>query len=1251
VDASTVAARLIGALIVEKGVITEEQLEIALQEQEASGRRLGEILVDQFGVTREDLASALDQQRAENESLGAEEDSEANRAVAELARLLDEWGHGEQENGQAPEPEPEPEEEAPRRPIGEIFVERGFISSHQLSEALEEQKLSGRKLGEILVAKGNLSRIRLWDALEDQLTAEPSDAPPDAAPEQRVDLQQNPTGPLPELRLASDIELPAPPPRPLRPAEWTPPPPQDSLRWLEERVERLEQAEADASTDDAVVLELRGQVAALAARLEDVSEPAEDWHDAVSALSARIDEAAARSAESLAAVERLAEQLGGAHEDGDDRDDLIADLAARVDHLAASITESVTREQAESLRTELEELRLRLDVGPESTTGPEVDALAARVTALAEGFAVQLERVTDRLADTATREDAESIRSELDHLRGAVDTAPSSAPEVEALNARIDVLANDVAALSSRAGIEDFRQELDQLRSTLETLPAPGGNVDALAERLDRVAAELSNAQRVEADSLRAELDRLRETLDTLPAPTGEVDALAERLDRIAGELSNAQRLEADSLRAELDRLRETLDTLPTPTGEVDALAARVESLRGELDEVRADLQALTGDDAVAALGELVDALAHQLAHAATRAQTDDLRHELDRLRETLETLPSSTAEVDALAARVDQIAAELRNAHREQTDGLRRELDDVRAGVDSLAHQLAHSATRAQTDDLREELGRLRESLETLPSATDDVEALHARLDRLAEELSSADREQAHTFHRELAELREAFEQLPSPTADLEALSEQVDQLTGGLAAAASRDQADRLHDQLDELRRHVEAFPRPTDEWRQAVSQLAERIDAGDETGERRAEQLATLSERVVELGADAANWRSEFDHLAREIGERVERMAGDVRNSATREETESLRHELASLRATIDAFPVPTDEWREAVAALAVQIDAAQETANEWRDAVAALAVRIDDIPPPSDEWRVELDELSSRMRDRLRQTEERVEGTATADSVAVVAMHLDDIGDQVEHTERRLDDLSVRLDELAPKWRVEELLNTAAEERHAETALLHARIDRLESALAEHPSWMEAVEPVARRLDDLEARIAEIAAVEASERAASLETLRNELAGVRGRLDDEVARLTEREQQDEAAGLAASQAIRDGLASLGERLTASEDAYLESGRTLRRSIEGLGQAIAGANGFLNYGVPGEPDTEQTSHLAFAPVADGYRLVECDGRAPSLGQVVDLEGFEDHLLRVARIGRSPLPFDERPCAFLERVSPVTD
>ena len=46
-----VAARLIGSLFVERGLVSESQIRLALEIQEETDQQLGEILVERFGVS------------------------------------------------------------------------------------------------------------------------------------------------------------------------------------------------------------------------------------------------------------------------------------------------------------------------------------------------------------------------------------------------------------------------------------------------------------------------------------------------------------------------------------------------------------------------------------------------------------------------------------------------------------------------------------------------------------------------------------------------------------------------------------------------------------------------------------------------------------------------------------------------------------------------------------------------------------------------------------------------------------------------------------------------------------------------------------------------------------------------------------------------------------------------------------------------------------------------------------------------
>ena len=58
----------------------------------------------------------------------------------------------------------------------------------------------------------------------------------------------------------------------------------------------------------------------------------------------------------------------------------------------------------------------------------------------------------------------------------------------------------------------------------------------------------------------------------------------------------------------------------------------------------------------------------------------------------------------------------------------------------------------------------------------------------------------------------------------------------------------------------------------------------------------------------------------------------------------------------------------------------------------------------------------------------------------------------------------------------------------------------------------------------------------------------------------------------------------------------------------------------------------------------HLLFVSKPTGYELRERDGEPPEVGAVVD----DDELGRmvVTRLGPSPLPGDDRRCAYLQAV-----
>src|SRR6187431_1261130 len=121
-------SRLIGALFVERGLLSESQIRVALEIQRETGQQLGQILVERFGVSRHELASVVAEQWAEFGRSGADIDPATNES----------W-----------------------RRLGDIFVERGFVTPEQLEHALARQRETGERVGEALVAQGSISKFEL----------------------------------------------------------------------------------------------------------------------------------------------------------------------------------------------------------------------------------------------------------------------------------------------------------------------------------------------------------------------------------------------------------------------------------------------------------------------------------------------------------------------------------------------------------------------------------------------------------------------------------------------------------------------------------------------------------------------------------------------------------------------------------------------------------------------------------------------------------------------------------------------------------------------------------------------------------------------------------------------------------------------------------------------------------------------------------------------------------------------------------
>ncbi|HON09390.1 MAG TPA: ATPase, T2SS/T4P/T4SS family [Chitinispirillaceae bacterium] len=113
----------LGEILISQGLITEEQLLIALKEHKRTGISIGTVLVKLGFISDDDLSSVLGQQI-----------------------------HLDQ-----------------KKRIGEVLLEQGLLTEEQLQAGLEEQRKTGLQLGKCLVNLGFISENTLVDVLSAQL--------------------------------------------------------------------------------------------------------------------------------------------------------------------------------------------------------------------------------------------------------------------------------------------------------------------------------------------------------------------------------------------------------------------------------------------------------------------------------------------------------------------------------------------------------------------------------------------------------------------------------------------------------------------------------------------------------------------------------------------------------------------------------------------------------------------------------------------------------------------------------------------------------------------------------------------------------------------------------------------------------------------------------------------------------------------------------------------------------------------------
>ena len=1116
--ATAVQSRLIGAILVEKNLITGEQLERALQLQEETGERLGEVVVAQFGVPRLELASVLAEQWAELEKAEREAAKVVEPPVAAADPLT-------------------PAEVQIRRPLGEIFVELGFISSGQLDAALDKQRETGARIGEILVEQGSLTRLDLASALAEQWSALQKLRPPapvaDPQPWQNGLPETSPAG---HESQADDRAV---------------------LATFEERLRVVERAASATPWQ------------------EDLRLVTSDLRAAVRAVEERLETRAPGSAEAeieavLGVVNGRIEALEGAS--------VNTELAALRQELDELRTQPVTEEGLADLRAAIERLEGRPD------RAEEISQLSAEIAGLTSRF--------DGLAAVG------ELANKLDAVAGQAEVAQTG---IAGLSRRVDDLAGlerrleEIAArLPGDDVIEELRRALTDLATQAGTddRSDQGADIASLVARLDQVGAQVEDVAATRAPDLTPRIDDLSARVAEMAAaiPAIEAEGLATRIASLEEE-GRAGSGALELLAAELDELESRTEARLAGLATREPDMSPVVELRARVDDLAAAIEREPGSAPLDELRGRLDELAAAVARGPDARELDGVRFRLDELAEAVQRV-QDPAPVAELRARVDDLAAAIeREPGSAPLDELRgrldelaaavargpdaRELDGVRFRLDELAEAVQRVQDPAPVAELRARVDDLAAVIEREPGSA-PLDELRGRLDELAAAVARGpDARELDGVRFRLDELAEAVQRVqdPAPVAELRA---RVDDLAAAIEREPGSAPLDEIRARLDGLTAALERGPdlAPVDELRVRVDDLAAAVERGQD-----ATPLEGVRGRLDELAAALA--RKPDTAPLDEIRGRLDELAAALERD---ESVSTLEARVGELEQRL-AVATPAAELREEMRRVV------ESTVVERESLAQALYARVEEITatvPREDELlelRSRLEELAARptgdraLQARVGEIAARLEGLGAAEgAIADLRESLAEVdgaraGDAFE-TGARLSRLEAAIDSIAGlEARIREGDDLADRSR-----LLAARLDGTESRLVAVELLEESVSELAAELErrpDSNA-LAELAA----ELRAELEVIAD-----RPTIDDPSERLQElsrridhvvRDAYDRSGGLAENlnqrigelaEEVRrqvDEIAARAEGLVSREEAAAttaEQAEWIRAELEAL------------------------------------------------------------------------------------------
>lgn len=445
---------------------------------------------------------------------------------------------------------------------------------------------------------------------------------------------------------------------------------------------------------------------------------------------------------------------------------------------------------------------------------------------------------------------------------------------------------------------------------------------------------------------------------------------------------------------------------------------------------------------------------------------------------------------------------------------------------------------------------------------------------------------------------------------------------------------------------------------------------------------DETAKLAERFAltqkDLLAAAADWRAKHEAqivklLADKLG-RLEAQLKDGRPAAldaddrqalerrmaelvTRELTEARRQLLeAAAKQRSEEQAAVTKLISEKLAALgtrdAPKVDETLEQRiadlirRETSQLREQLNKRLEALATPATSQAVDLSGFESRI-EKLDKRIAELDLSSAVDEKQLAQLVAREVAQLREQLSKKLDGFALPTPQSVDLSSFENLDKRVVELVRSELAETRKQLSEKLDAFEPPPAPEQTVDFSAH-----EERIAKVVAQEVArvEKALMSKTAQaeNEIAAANGQLADKV------DQLQASLEALAKRGERDRLAALGADLRATVkrlDGLEELVHTSTREIvERFEESIVAREPVAVDGTGREQEEEPTpefsEHLLFAPADSGYALLTIDLPPPNVGAELFL-GDEGERFVVTKVAGSPFPRDERPCAYVQRVS----